>query len=189
MAQARLKGGNRGQAISPPAHTLLGRSSQEPTLSSEALHANLLRHTNFARLGLKAFPFAAMLLATSSAALAANEPDQAAKTEACAAIMVASRCRKDSARPYSPTISVMHGTWPSAPMVSSTSTPGAALLRQRYASAWRIPGRLAGIDGDGQADVVARFGDTLQQGRRRQRLGIYKGALYAEVNGRIVRYA
>ena len=37
----------------------------------------------FARLGLKALPFAAMLLATSSPSLAANEPNQAAKTEAC----------------------------------------------------------------------------------------------------------
>jgi glucose/arabinose dehydrogenase len=49
---------------------------------------------------------------------------------------------------------------------------------------------LQDINGDGQADVAARFGDTLQQGSHGGTgIAFYKGTLYAEVNDRIVRYA
>jgi glucose/arabinose dehydrogenase len=45
-------------------------------------------------------------------------------------------------------------------------------------------------DGDGRADVTIRFGDTRQQGSAGGTgIALYNGALYAEVNDRIVRYA
>ena len=45
------------------------------------------------------------------------------------------------------------------------------------------------INGDGQADVTARFGDTIQQGDHGGTgIALYKDALYAETNDRIVRY-
>jgi glucose/arabinose dehydrogenase/mono/diheme cytochrome c family protein len=44
-------------------------------------------------------------------------------------------------------------------------------------------------DGDGEADVVSRFGDTAAQGSAGGTgIALYNGALYAEVNDRIVRY-
>ena len=49
---------------------------------------------------------------------------------------------------------------------------------------------LQDINGDGQADVMARFGDTTEQGNHGGTgIGIYKDWLYAETNDRIVRYA
>jgi glucose/arabinose dehydrogenase len=49
---------------------------------------------------------------------------------------------------------------------------------------------LQDTDGDGQADVTIRFGDTVRQGPAGGTgIALYKGALYAEVNDRIVRYA
>jgi glucose/arabinose dehydrogenase/mono/diheme cytochrome c family protein len=48
---------------------------------------------------------------------------------------------------------------------------------------------LKDTDGDGKADVVSRFGDTAAQGSAGGTgIAIYNGALYAEVNDRIVRY-
>ena len=45
------------------------------------------------------------------------------------------------------------------------------------------------INGDGQADVTARFGDTIQKGDHGGTgIALYKDALYAETNDRIVRY-
>ena len=44
--------------------------------------------------------------------------------------------------------------------------------------------------GAGKADVIERFGDTVQSGGRGGTgIGIYKGAIYAEINDRIVRYS
>jgi glucose/arabinose dehydrogenase/mono/diheme cytochrome c family protein len=44
--------------------------------------------------------------------------------------------------------------------------------------------------GAGKADTVERFGETMQtHGAGGTGIGIYKGALYAEINDRIVRYA
>lgn len=44
--------------------------------------------------------------------------------------------------------------------------------------------------GAGKADVVERFGETIQTGGHGGTgIGIYKGALYAEINDRIVRYS
>ena len=69
-------------------------------------------------------------------------------------------------------------TWSGLYYGNDTPPPGGFLIA------------LQDINGDGQADVVARFGDTLQQGSHGGTgIAIYKGALYAEVNDRIVRYA
>jgi glucose/arabinose dehydrogenase len=45
-------------------------------------------------------------------------------------------------------------------------------------------------NGDGKAEVIERFGDTVQTGGAGGTgIAFYKGAIYAEVNDRIVRYA
>ncbi len=44
--------------------------------------------------------------------------------------------------------------------------------------------------GDGRADLVARFGDSVQSGGKGGTgIALYRGALYAEANDKIVRYA
>ena len=43
--------------------------------------------------------------------------------------------------------------------------------------------------GAGKANVIERFGETVRRARGGTGVGMYKGALYAEVNDRIVRYA
>ena len=49
---------------------------------------------------------------------------------------------------------------------------------------------LQDTSGNGKADVIRRFGETLQSGGAGGTgIGIYKGALYAEINDKIVRYA
>jgi glucose/arabinose dehydrogenase len=49
---------------------------------------------------------------------------------------------------------------------------------------------LKDTNGDGRADVTARFGDTAAEGSNGGTgVGVYKGHVYAEVNDRIVRYA
>jgi hypothetical protein len=59
---------------------------------------------------------------------------------------------------------------------------------------WAPPGgflvALQDIDDDGQADVTAPFGDSIEQGNHGGTgIALYEGALYAESNDRIVRYA
>src|SRR5713101_176119 len=49
---------------------------------------------------------------------------------------------------------------------------------------------LQDTNGDGRADVVVRFGDSVASGSAGGTgIAFYNGALYAEVNDRIVRYA
>src|SRR5580692_10665854 len=44
--------------------------------------------------------------------------------------------------------------------------------------------------GTGKADVIERFGETVQSGGAGGTgIGLYKGSIYAEINDRIVRYA
>ncbi len=44
--------------------------------------------------------------------------------------------------------------------------------------------------GSGRADVIERFGETVQSGGRGGTgIGMYKGSIYAEINDRIVRYS
>ncbi len=48
---------------------------------------------------------------------------------------------------------------------------------------------LKDTNGDGKADVIQRFGETIKDGGAGGTgIGLYKGALYAEINDRIVRY-
>jgi glucose/arabinose dehydrogenase len=69
-------------------------------------------------------------------------------------------------------------TWSGTYYGNDTPPPGGFLVA------------LQDINGDGQADVTARFGDTIEQGDHGGTgIDIYKGALYAEMNDRIVRYA
>ncbi len=45
-------------------------------------------------------------------------------------------------------------------------------------------------NGSGKADVIERFGETVQSGGRGGTgIGMYKGSVYAEINDRIVRYS
>ena len=145
----------------------------------------------FARLGLKALPFVATLLAATSPSFAANEPNQAARTEACAgdnggitlpkgfcATVFADNIGHARHMAVGSNGVVYVNTWSGLYYGNDTPPPGGFLIA------------LQDINGDGQADVVARFGDTLQQGSHGGTgIAIYKGALYAEVNDRIVRYA
>src|SRR5216684_960458 len=49
---------------------------------------------------------------------------------------------------------------------------------------------LQGKSGAGKADVVERFGETVQSGGAGGTgIGMYKGSIYAEINDRIVRYS
>ena len=69
-------------------------------------------------------------------------------------------------------------TWSGTYYGNDTPPPGGFLVA------------LQDINGDGQADVMARFGDTIEQGNHGGTgIGIYKDWLYAETNDRIVRYA
>jgi len=69
-------------------------------------------------------------------------------------------------------------TWSGTYYGNDTPPPGGFLVA------------LQDINGDGQADVTARFGDTIEHGDHGGTgIALYKGALYAEVNDRIVRYA
>jgi glucose/arabinose dehydrogenase/mono/diheme cytochrome c family protein len=69
-------------------------------------------------------------------------------------------------------------TWSGTYYGNDTPPPGGFLVA------------LQDLNGDGQADVTARFGDTIEQGDHGGTgIGIYKDWLYAETNDRIVRYA
>jgi len=64
------------------------------------------------------------------------------------------------------------------------------LLQRRHAAGRRILVALQDTHGTGKADVVKRFGDGVPEGSAGGTgIALYKGALYAEVNDRIVRYA
>ena len=69
MTQARVKARNLSQAISYQPRTLLGRSFQEPTLQARYCMQISFTTRTFDRLGLKALPFVATLLAASLQAL------------------------------------------------------------------------------------------------------------------------
>ena len=49
---------------------------------------------------------------------------------------------------------------------------------------------LQGKNGSGKADVMARFGETVQTGGHGGTgIGMHKGSIYAEIDDRIVRYS
>ena len=105
--------------------------------------------------------------------------------------MAGSRCRPAFAQPCSRTISVTPGTWSSPRTGSSTSTPGAAATTattRRHAGGFLVA--LQDTNGDGRADVIVRFGPGAESGNAGGTgIALYNGALYAEMNDRIVRYA
>jgi glucose/arabinose dehydrogenase/mono/diheme cytochrome c family protein len=69
-------------------------------------------------------------------------------------------------------------TWSGRYYRNDTPPPGGFLIA------------LQDTNGDGRADTVVRFGDTREQGSAGGTgIALYNGALYAEVNDRIVRYA
>jgi glucose/arabinose dehydrogenase len=69
-------------------------------------------------------------------------------------------------------------TWSGRYYRNDTPPPGGFLIA------------LQDTNGDGRADTVLRFGDTREQGSAGGTgIALYNGALYAEVNDRIVRYA
>ena len=77
-----------------------------------------------------------------------------------------------------PNGAVYVNTWSGTYYGNDTPPPGGFLVA------------LQDINGDGQADVTARFGDTIEQGNHGGTgIALYKGALYAETNDRIVGYA
>ena len=74
-----------------------------------------------------------------------------------------------------PNGAVYVNTWSGTYYGNDTPPPGGFLVA------------LQDINGDGQADVTARFGDTIEQGDHGGTgIALYKGALYAETNDRIV---
>src|SRR5262245_12203748 len=69
-------------------------------------------------------------------------------------------------------------TWSGRYYRNDTPPPGGFLIA------------LQDTHGDGHADTIVRFGDTREQGSAGGTgIALYNGALYAEVNDRIVRYA
>jgi glucose/arabinose dehydrogenase/mono/diheme cytochrome c family protein len=69
-------------------------------------------------------------------------------------------------------------TWSGRYYRNDTPPPGGFLIA------------LQDTDGDGHADQIVRFGDSREQGSAGGTgIALYNGALYAEVNDRIVRYA
>ena len=102
-----------------------------------------------------------------------------------------SRCPRAFAQPCSRTISATPGIWWSRRTAWSTSTPGAAAItattRRPPADSWlrcRTPTATAG------PMSIIRFGEAREQGNAGGTgIALYNGALYAETNDRIVRYA
>ena len=97
----------------------------------------------------------------------------------------------DSARPCSRTISAIHGTWSSLPMAWSTSTPGAAAITQRHATARRLPDGPAGYR-RGRPGRSSSFASAIPASRAVPAAPASRSTtarFYAEVNDRIVRYA
>ena len=95
------------------------------------------------------------------------------------------------ARPYSPMASAMPATLSWRRTEWFTPTPGLAstttIRRCMLADfSWRCRTSPA----TGKADVIERFGETVQTGGAGgSGIGIYKGSIYAEINDRIVRYS
>jgi glucose/arabinose dehydrogenase/cytochrome c5 len=132
-----------------------------------------------------------LLMATSLPSFAAQDQSTATKPDACAgdnggitlpkgfcATIFADHIGHARHMAVAPNGVVYVNTWSGTYYGNDTPPPGGFLVA------------LQDINGDGQTDVTARFGDTLQQGSHGGTgIGLYQGALYAEVNDRIVRYA
>ena len=74
------------------------------------------------------------------------------------------------------------------PTASSTSIPGRGYYGNDTPHAGGFLVALKDSSGEGKADVILRFGETCRAAARADRHRLY-GALYAESNDQIVRYA
>jgi glucose/arabinose dehydrogenase/mono/diheme cytochrome c family protein len=145
-----------------------------------------------ARFAATAFGFIGLLSATGSSSLAQAERDtDAARPQACAgdnggitlpsgfcATVFADNIGHARQMAVAPNGVVYVNTWSGAYYRNDTPPPGGFLVA------------LQDTNGDGRADVAVRFGETRDQGSAGGTgIALYNGALYAEVNDRIVRYA
>lgn len=131
------------------------------------------------------------LIASDSPAAAEQETDQPVGDKACAtdaggitlppgfcATVFADNLGHARHLAVAPNGVVYVNTWSGKYYGNDTPPPGGFLVA------------LQDTDGDGQADLVARFGATKQQGSAGGTgIALYNGALYAEMNDRILRYA
>lgn len=139
-----------------------------------------------------AFGFISLLSATGSSSLAqAQSKSDAARPEACAqdnggitlspgfcATVFADNIGHARQMVVAPNGVVYVNTWSGRYYRNDTPPPGGFLVA------------LQDTNGDGRADVDVRFGETRDQGGAGGTgIALYNGALYAEVNDRIVRYA
>ena len=86
--------------------------------------------------------------------------------------------------------SVMPATWWFRQVEWFTSTPGLVISTTTSPHAGGFLVALQDKSGTGKADVIERFGETLQTGGAGGTgIGMYKGSIYAEINDRIDRYS
>jgi len=131
------------------------------------------------------------LLANSPLAAAEREANTSAGAKACAAdaggitlppgfcaTVFADNLGHARHLAVAPNGAVYVNTWSGRYYGNDTPPPGGFLVA------------LQDTTGDGQADLMARFGATKQQGSAGGTgIALYNGALYAEMNDRILRYA
>jgi glucose/arabinose dehydrogenase len=145
-----------------------------------------------ARFAAMTFGFIGLLLVTGSPSLAQAERDtDAARPQACVgdnggitlppgfcATVFADDIGHARQMVVAPNSVLYINTWSGRYYRNDTPPPGGFLVA------------LQDTNGDGRADVNVRFGETRDQGSAGGTgIALYNGALYAEVNDRIVRYA
>ena len=145
-----------------------------------------------ARFAAMTFGFVGLLSVTGSPSLAQAERDRdAARPQACAgdnggialppgfcATVFADNIGHARQMVVAPNGVLYVNTWSGRYYRNDTPPPGGFLVA------------LQDTNGDGRADVNVRFGETRDQGSAGGTgIALYNGALYAEVNDRIVRYA
>ena len=156
-----------------------------------------MRHRHIGRglaaeIATKTFPIIGLLLAVGSPALAqADRNTPASRAQACpgdnggitlspgfCATVFADNIGHARHLVVAPNGVVYVNTWSGRYYGNDTPPPGGLLVA------------LQDIKGDGHADVNVRFGDIFSNGSHGGTgIALYNGALYAEVNDRIVRYA
>jgi glucose/arabinose dehydrogenase len=144
-----------------------------------------------ARIPAISFQVIALLLATGSSSVAQERNTAPARPEACAngngglmlpsgfcATVFADNIGHARHMVVAPSGVVYVNTWSGTYYRNDTPPPGGFLVA------------LQDTNGDGQADVNVRFGETREQGSAGGTgIALYNGGLFAEVNDRIVRYA
>ena len=156
-----------------------------------------MRHRHIGRglaadIATKTFPIMGLLLAVASPALAqADRNTPASRAQACpgdnggitlspgfCATVFADNIGHARHLVVAPNGVVYVNTWSGRYYGNDTPPPGGFLIA------------LQDTKGDGHADVNMRFGDSFSNGSHGGTgIALYSGALYAEVNDRIVRYA